>query len=312
MPDEKTMSWIGLLTLMVHGPESGAEPTLRGMVRTSDGHDASPPMRVWRDGGKLRVEAPDGSLELITDGTMVWSFRRGQEAPLTFPYNSDRIGFPGKSVVVRRDVPTWLGDDFTRPTGPARATRFLDRPAWEVELAPPQHKPHALQLVVDAETGNLLQQRQDAVGSVREWTELVIGEPMEASLFTWSGPLRLERDDRLAHRAEQEAVNARARDWFTAHVAALPLPVHVLASVRVHTHDPATGAFEASIEAGGLGTLARRPRSTEPWDLQWHEVQHRWSDDRWDWALSVYDTTFGDDGLAVLRQHLSGTAADNA
>jgi hypothetical protein len=215
-------------------------------------------------------------------------------------------------VVVRRDATAWLGNDFTRPTGPIRRTRFLARPAWEVELAPPRHKPHPMQWVVDAAIGIVLQQRNDGFGSVTEWTELVVGEPLDASLFGWDGPTRDEADLRAAQLSEDEADMAARRDWFTASVASLPLPMHMLAGVRVHTYDSLTGAFEASIEAGGLGTLERRPRSSEPWELGWHEVQHRWTDDTWDWALSVYDTTFGEEGLAVLRQHLSGTAADSA
>ncbi len=66
----------------------------------------------------------------------------------------------------------WTGDDFTRPTGPAREVRFLDRSAWQIELAPPPRKPHPMQLIVDQQTGLLLREGNAAFGTFTEWTSL--------------------------------------------------------------------------------------------------------------------------------------------
>jgi hypothetical protein len=66
------------------------------------------------------------------------------------------------------------------------------------------------------------------------------------------------------------------------------------------------GSFEASL--GHLGSLARRPRGTSHWELHWHEVTHRWSDARWDWALSIQDGgPLPEDALARLQQQLGSS-----
>ncbi len=314
MTEREAMPWVALLGLMVDGPVSEREPSIRGMVRSVDPTtaDSDGRARVWRDGILARVENPSGRPMLIVGSERAWRFGERQPVPLETASVEARTNIHGAGLLWRRPAQSFLGNDCARPTGLIGATTFLGRPAWTVELAPPAHKPYPVQLVVDAETGIVLQQRNDGFGSMSEWTEFVVGEPLNASLFTWEGPVRLEADARAAGEAEHEADMERRRDWFTANVAPLPLPVRVNAGVHVHVFDPSTGAFEASIEAGGLGTLARRPRSSTPWNLRWHQVQHRWTDDECDWALSVYDTGFSEDGLAVLRQHLSGTPPPSA
>ena len=83
-----------------------------------------------------------------------------------------------------------------------------------------------------------------------------------------------------------------------------PLRVELNLGVLVHEHDDATGAFQASLGNGQIGQLARRPRAEEPWDLQWNEVQHRWSTPRWDWALSFHDEEPTAHSVEALKQQL--------
>lgn len=292
-----------------HGrrPVSEREPSIRGMVRSVDPTtaDSDGRARVWRDGILARVENPSGRPMLIVGSERAWRFGERQPVPLETASVDARTNFHGAALLWRRPAQCFLGDDFTRPAGPAWSTRFLDRPAWEVELAPPSHKPYPIQLVVDAETGIVLQQRNDGFGSVDEWTRFIVGERLDPAIFTWDGPVR---DAREARDTEHRADMAKRRDWFTENVAALPLPLRLEVDVHLHTYNASTGAFEASIEFGGVGTLARRPRSSNAWNLHWQEVQHRWTDDKWDWALSMYHAEFSEQGFALLRQHLGGAS----
>jgi hypothetical protein len=80
----------------------------------------------------------------------------------------------------------WEGDDFTTQTGPPRNVTFLGRPAWEVELAAPAHKPFPMQIIIDAETGLLLREANKALGSFHEWIELDTHADLPDDLFTWN------------------------------------------------------------------------------------------------------------------------------
>jgi hypothetical protein len=326
-------SWVALLTLMVHAPDP--EPTLRGAIRSWPGEDeraqaygwtafageplpvftgirptvdeqkaAAQPIRVWRDGQRLRIEEPDGTINLIVGDTTCWQFDRDHDAPLASSGTALRYAGSGTELLTRREPDAFTGDDFTRPTGPVGATTFLGRPAWTVELAPPPHKPHPLQLVVDAETGIVLQQRNDGFGTVDEWVEFVVGDHLDPALFSWDGPARSAEDQRAEMNAELAADEAQRRRWFTDNVTELPLRVELSFAVLVHEYDDTTGAFQASLGDGHIGMLARRPRSDEPWDLHWAETQHRWQTTRWDWALTFYQDQPTPDGIEALKRQL--------
>ncbi len=221
------------------------------------------------------------------------------------PRNAVQYAGSGTQLLTRREANEFAGDDFTRPTRrPIGSTTFLGRRAWTVELAPPAHKPYPLQLVVDAETGVVLQQRNDDFGAVDEWVEFVAGESFDPNLFRWDGPTRPPQDWEHLRKAEHEADGARRRTWFTGNVAPLPLRVELDLTVWVHEYDD-DGAFQASVGADPIGMLARRPRSTDPWDLGWSDTQHTWSTQRWDWALSIVsDGGLTPSGLDALKRQL--------
>jgi hypothetical protein len=150
----------------------------------------------------------------------------------------------------------------------------------------------------------VLQQRNDGFGTVTEWVELVVGEPLDPGLFTWTGPVRSAADEQAEWRAAHDRDMAERRRWFSDSVAPLPIAIELLADVDLHVYDDATGGFEASF-GHGFGSLARRPRSDEPWELHWERVQHRWSTPQWDWAVSMHYGELTPAGLESLRRQLS-------
>lgn len=337
MADPQIPSWPVLVSLMVHGPD--VEPTVHGLIRSADGTDESRGhigftryqedpdpvfagagtrdteavdsnlLRVWRDGTLIRIEEADGSPNLIVGDDTTWSFDRGHPEPLESSGDA-RYGLRGTGLMWRREAQGFLGNDFTRPTGPIGSTTFLGRLAWTVELAPPASKPHPLQLVVDAETGLLLQRRNDGFGTVDEWVELVVGEPLEASLFRWDGPTRKEADEKAARMAEHEADMAARREWVAANVLREPLRLQWDIDIELHWWDDETGAFDASLGRGSFGSLARRLTSAEAWDSGWGEVQHRWTAGRWDWLLTLHDAKISEAGLAAVRAQLAEAAGE--
>jgi hypothetical protein len=343
MTDKTPPSWVQLLILMVDGPDP--EPTVRGVIRSDDGNDDNrrhvgwatmagqpipvfagtraaladsdgghpdvgedtplPPLRVWRDGRRIRIEELDGTPSLIVGEEHCWQFDADDDTPLKSPASAVRYQLSATELLTRRDANDFAGDDFTRPTGPIGASSFLGRPAWTVELAPPQHKPYPMQLVVDAETGLVLQQRNDGFGSVSEWTEVTVGEPMNDDLFSWDGATRSPVDDHALVIAEHEADGRRRSAWFATHVTALPLRVELSVGVWVHEFDEESGAFQASLGEHQFGMIARRPAGTVgEWELGWDGRGRRWTDGRWQWAVSVYQDALSDEGFAALRAQL--------
>jgi hypothetical protein len=332
VPDAQIPSWSVLVSLMVHGPD--IEPTVRGTIRSVDGTDETrgyatfshreddlPPvvagaytrsrdleggslLRVWKDGPRIRIEESDGSPNLIVGSDATWSFDRIHDEPLKSSRVQILYGYRGTRLLGRRTAEGFLGHDFTTPSGPIGSTTFLGRQAWTVELAPPASKPYPLQLVVDAETGLLLQQRNDGFGTVDEYVEFVLDEELDPSLFVWDGPTRSEADERAKRDAEHEADMARRRAWVAENVSSKPLRLSLDVEIFVHMYDEDSGAFEGSLDHGSLGSLSRRPTSSEPWDLHWRDVQHRWSDDRWDWALTLYDAQLDEAALEAIKRQL--------
>lgn len=291
------MSWVGLLTLMVDGPDR----PMRGVIRIGDVGGRL--WSVWRDDVRVRVEDDKGHPSLIGNRDTLWRFDTRRGEPVATPADAQRrwTGCPG--LVQRRPVEDWIGTDFTRPTGPVGETEFLGRAAYTVELAPPAHKPFPIQMVVDAETGMVLQQRNDGGGRVDEWQEFVVGEAFDDELFTWRGPARSLGDEQAAHIVEWEREREAGRRWFADHVGPVPLPLELESDIVLHTCDD-DGAFEASL--GDIGLLTRRRHSNTSWKPSGIDhIAHRWSDEHWDWALDIYrEARLTAKALARLQQRL--------
>jgi len=323
------VSWVEVLVRMVDGPDlpvrgvvrcryaddearrggTGWVSGMRPVVLTGGGAGDNG-VRVWRDGPRLRVERMDGSPLMISDGHTSWRFSDEHPDPLEYVDADVRYLGNGTELLERRDATDWVGNDFTKPTGPIGRVVFLGRDAWAVELAPPSHKPFPIQIVVDRETGLTLQSRNDGAGVVDEWVEFEVGGTFDDALFTFSGPVRSAEEERRRQRSSHEEDASRRRDWFRANVSGEPLTVDVRAdlSVRhVHTLDETTGAFEARLgdDRTISGFLTRRPRSAEPWLLRIADPVHRWSTRNFDWALAVHGVELADGELDRLQAQLS-------
>jgi hypothetical protein len=264
-----------------------------GAVRITDDRH-----RVTKRGKLMRRERLDGQPMAIFGDDTKWIWLDGAEVPTVFR-GLAIWGWDDQSVVQRPALSRWEGDDFTHPTGPVRSTTMLGRPAWSVELAPPSHKPFPLSLVVDADTGIVLQERNDGFGSVTEWVEIAFGAEVSDELFVWSGD-SLEHGDGMA---EHEREMAKRRAWLREQGVGTPR-LTVDLEFTPHRWDEITGEFEASLNYNLSASVLRRRRSDTDWDTRnnWpHE--YRWSDDEWDWYVGTSAELRPDD-LSRLRTQL--------
>ena len=319
-----TPTWTELVVLMV---DSHDEPTLRGAIRSFDGEDvsrrshtsfwtegtplpvharhgasAAEPYKVWRDGLRVRLERPDGTPSLIVGDELCWQFHLDGRI-VESPVSALRYGGQGTDLLWHQAGERLFGPYARRPLGPVEATTFLGRPAWTVEVGPPPGKDFRSEWVVDADSGFLLRDHNLTMGSVDEWVELVTGEVLSAELFSWAGPVTTDQELRESQAGDHEQEMAERRQWFTSHVAALPLRLELASSVILHQWDD-TGAFEASIGEHGFGSLARRPRSNDEWQLRWSQPGHRWSDQHWDWAIQLHEDQLTVEGLEAVKRQL--------
>ena len=319
MTEAESISWPALVVLMALG--DGPEPSLAGVVhvRTVEPDETQTdvvlpgvgPVRIVDDrhrvakrGNLIRRERLDGRPMAIFGRDTKWIWLDGDELPTAF--RSAAWGWDDHWVVQRPALKRWEGDDFTHPTGPARSTTLLGRAAWSVELAPPSHKPFPLTLVVDAETGVVLQERNDGFGSVTEWVELSFDPDLSDDLFVWTGDSLEPRDGRADHEREM----ASRREWLTARgIGDLSWPAQ--AELILHNCDDVSGEFEASVHLSLSGSVLRRRRSDTDWETHnnWpHE--YRWSDHAWDWYIGARAELRADQ-LNALRSQLGSPSNGN-
>jgi hypothetical protein len=153
-------------------------------------------------------------------------------------------------------------------------------------------------LLVDAATGLVLQQRNDGFHSVAEWEELELDVVLPDELFVWEGRTQQPPD----RRAEHEADMAQRQQWLESHgMTALTLTLR--SQLMLHEQS-ADGTLHASLQAGLNGSLARRPRSDEPWDIRmnWPHMR-RWASTHWDWSLGTNEP-LTEELLAEIQQQL--------
>lgn len=318
-------NWLELLVRMTAGEES--EQPFVGVLEVTEmrhSDDGTPrvatdeerewpsPVRVFKDRQRYRVETLDGDVLTIRNDEHTFVFGghvHGAEdevdprTPHRFAHERDsgvRHGAHGHDIE-RRAVTDWRGDDFTTPAGPARQTTFLGRAAWDVELAPPPHKPSPLVLTVDAVNGMVYQQRSVHFGVLSRWTEIVDVASHPDSLFEWDGDAYWyegsfrEVSDEDVREWEQQRAEEAARLGLGGLVLSTPV------EVGVHEHED-DGSFFVSLDVGAHGALLRRPTSSEPWhpDINYPFVE-QWSDDQWDWCAASDSSA---DAVTQIRRQL--------
>ncbi|WP_404315881.1 outer membrane lipoprotein carrier protein LolA [Prescottella equi] len=261
--------------------------------------------RIWRDGGRLRIEHPDGRPIFITDGARAWQFTADDgQRPRTDAL--DRVRFLGlnQHLVRRRTPAEWAGEDLTHPFGAVADTEVAGRRCWTVELAPPADEAGLLRVWVDTEAGYVLRFRAEPSGQESQYVDLAVGEQLDDELFTWDGPVFTPEEYEQILRERRHVREQEQLEWFTETIA--PSPITARAQVDfsptwVPFLNPETGAFDAS---GHPTMLARRPRRTESWLPPWGTVHYVWSTPQWDWAAAVFDAELDDEAISQLQQQL--------
>lgn len=317
---EPQISWSELVALMAVG--TGADPSLRGVVRVREPEEVEDEYvdatsttvdiphhgryvlrdescRVFMRGELARRERPDGSpLGIVGDST-VWVWEDDGELPVAYPRHLAMWGWPDNVLTSRRELDSWSRNDFTHPTGQPAPTTFLGRSAWSVELRPPPHKPFPLSLVVDAETGLVLSQRNEGFGSFVEWEELQVGLELPDDLFIWDGPTLPPRDRDAEREAERQAELSEQAEWMSRYGMNTP---SVLLPVEMYLHETSEdGTFFASLRTDLHASLARRPESTAPWDPRMsYPHLTRWTAGGYDWCLGT-SRPLSDEVIAQLR-----------
>jgi len=290
--------WTELRPLMMDGPARTVR--VSGAIASVEPGRTAHVTRVWIDGDKVRLEH-EGSPVLVTDGRQTWHFR-ADAAPLLVPRRSESHG-DGRELAFRRTEQDVELFDFGQPLGPFVPVEHLGRPAWSFAFWPPRSKPAQMHVVVDAATGLVLHQHFADTEHHVEWVELDEVDTQPAELFTWSGPAQTEAELRV----EQEIADAkdladRAR-WFRDHVTNVPLAVRGQLDVLVNRYSP-DGRFYATLRGPFDGGLTRRPRAGTRWRTGMSKVDHGWTDERWDWAVSVWDDELTADEVATLQRQL--------
>jgi hypothetical protein len=317
------ISWPALVALMALG--NGTEQTLSGIVRVrevrelgTDIDDVAPDAdlpgvgpvtvtegshRVAKRGDLVRRERLDGRPLAIFGQRRKWIWLDDDDLPTEFAHAA--WGWSDYAVVERHPLCRWEGNDFTHPTGPPSPTEMLGRPAWAVEVAPPPHKPFPLTMVVDAETGIVLHERNDGFGSVVEWTEIAFGAELPDKLFEWDGEVLAPRD----HTVEREREMSQRRDWLTSHGVVTPT-LALAPDIGLHSWDDDTGSFEGSMQFHLSASLLRRPRSDADWETNtnWPH-NYRWSDDTFDWFIGSGEE-LSQEQVESLRAQLGGIPSD--
>jgi hypothetical protein len=322
------VTWIEVLKRIVDGPKAPIEgiisrsgPVDTARLMTSGIDDVMPvyvvgvdDLQVWRDEPKVRVESMAGKPLVIHDGEVVWSFAHHEDLPVVAPRQTVSYVGPGSELLKTQPASRWVGNDFTTPDKPIEEIEYLGRACWAVELKPPKHKPHAMQLVVDQQTGTILQQRQDGFDIAVSFIAFTAGIPIDPSLFEWTGPVRPPRlsppfeDFRSASIPSQGERKDAHRQWFSQHVTNRPLAIPIVANLTIENlryhHDD--GAFDADIGSMVItGRLARRPRSSALWDLLWDRpTLQAWSTEEYDWAIAMDTGKLDDDALRALQELL--------
>lgn len=269
------------------------EGPFTGLLRITNPPEESVTVRVFKRFGVYRVETLDGELVEIRQHLDAPDAEIGLSQPAWSAFGADHVIYNYSHAIVRRELSDWQGDNFhfTRPTGPARATTWLDRPCWEVELTPPDHDTSPLVLTIDTATGMQFRARSRHGEILAEWLEIEFDAQLDDSLFSWDGDTissQCSGEGHLAHELHElhEAKqDKRDRKWLKeSGVGRLRLRYEI--GLDIHELNSTTGEFEGSITPDHWTSLGRRRLSDAPWE-EHDDCKHEvlWTDGEWQWRL---------------------------
>lgn len=323
--------WVEMLVTMADGPPQ----PVQGVVvpyrhcdepwRFSSGSYGETPVlprlrpggvRLYRWGRRSRIESMDGDLLFVTDGDTAWYFTSDPQRPRCTDLRNVQFYGPGRELVITPPVSRWVGDHHARPTGPVTDLDCLGRRCWSVDLAPRESRAMprpSLRLVVDADSGAVLEQHSGDGVTGATYTDVTVGSPIDPALFTWNGPVVTDRESRaLAGRGDPQW--DESMQWFHENITAEPIYVPVLMDFTpplIDLRDRESGAFSASLGPNNgfgqhAGWLIRRPRSKEPWKVKVKANGHQvaWSTEDFDWACHISPGTLDQTAIAILQQQL--------
>ncbi|MBY6540375.1 hypothetical protein HQ325_17000 [Rhodococcus sp. BP-349] len=319
--------WIEVLVGMADGPTTPVQGTVKPYWRTTEpetfyygsyGEEpveiplAADGVRLTRWGRRARIESLDGTVLFLSDGETAWNFTDDPQRPRsTALRRAQRFG-PGRALVVTRPTADWVGDDHARPIGPVTDIDFLGRPCWSVELAARESiamPEPSLILVVDAESGAVVAEHSGDGRVGAEYTDIVVGTPMDTSSFTWDGPVETDQESRQKMLQHDPHWRERGLRWFRDNVTTGPIKVSVhveLTPQFVEVTNEDTDEFTAPLGTPRrrTGLLIRRRHSPEPWAVKMADEQFAWSTADFDWTFTLRLGTLDYEGLAAVQQQL--------
>jgi hypothetical protein len=314
MPDaDHVPTWPELIILMCFG-ESEEQP-FTGIVEVDDRYadDEDDPLprtvRVHKSGSRYRVETLDGQPLYIRAADRGWRIRPGGDTAALVNDDDEYIGGSYADVIERPNPTRWRGNDFTTPTGPATRTSYLGREAWQVEIAPPPHKPAPITLIIDAATGMQLRWGNDEFGDIFRWTDIDREVELADELFTWDGPFGFAYGDPEELPADVRAMVERGDAERAEKAKALRVPsLTVQLSAKPELFDVGDdGSFHAMFDFGGFVIVERRPHSLKEWENDDDREHSAWTEGGWDWRLRLSDDLDPSE-LSAIRAQLAKSA----
>jgi hypothetical protein len=301
-----TPRWPELIVLMCFGQSE--ERPFTGVVEVDDRYDdeeddvALPgAVRVHKKGARYRVESIAGDLLYIRGSDRSWRFPRGGGDPGLVNQDDKYEGGSYGFAIERPDPTNWRGGDFTTPTGPLRPTTYLGMDAWQVELAPPAHKPAPVELIVDQHTGMVLRW-----GDSFRWTQVDQVDDLADSLFEWDGSFFFASSDDGGGLPDDIVESLRRSDAERrTRIAALgvtQLRLDVSADPEAYSAED-DGSFHVTYDVTGFVQVRRRPHDDTTWDLDGPiDRWSTWTEGAWDWAVALSD--IDRDQVPAIRRQL--------
>lgn len=271
---------------------NGSYPWGPGLQATvaDDGRRRPVDLELWSDGRKVRVEK-DGQPYYISNGDQAWFFRDDPARPdVVFRASMSHgraMDYSGEAQWLVHPVPAfrWIDED-VQPEGSVEEYVLGGRTAWTFVVS-------GIRAWIDQESLHVLALQFDGSTYRERLVSPEIGEPVDDSLFTWTGPVvtpweRRQADQEKEDRKKQEKAE-RSRQWFVDTAAAeeselRSVPVTLdLTPTAVPVYREDTGEFRAY---GDNVTLSRHLPDTE---LQYEDNRyaHRWTAQGYIWQLNV-------------------------